>query len=130
MMTTIKKLFWKSEGQEEFYTPKDVEVGFKLVFGNLEIGTLRLKAGVWTFNYSEAFKAQEEIKPIPDFPNVDKVYSSEDLYPFFVQRIPGLGQPKVKETLRKERIDERNEAALLKKFGRLSIANPFELKAV
>lgn len=130
MIDKIKKLIWKTEGQEDLFTPKNSEEGFKLLLGDLEVGTLSLKNGIWTFKYSDEFKKQNKIKPIPDFPNIDKVYTSEDLYPFFIQRIPGLGQQKVKETLRKEKIDEHNEAALLKRFGRLTITNPFELKAV
>ena len=39
-------------------------------------------------------------------------------------------ESKVKEILEKEHIDEHNEALLLKRFGRFTISNPFELKAV
>jgi len=67
---------------------------------------------------------------LPDFPKVEKIYNSEELYPFFVQRIPGLGQTKVKEAIAEENIDEHNEAALLKRFGRFTITNPFELQAL
>jgi len=123
-------MLWKTEGQEELYTPKNMEIVFKLLFSGLEIGTLQLEEGVWKFQYSMDFKAQDHIKPLLNFPSVDKIYTSEELYPFFVERIPGLGQPKVQEIIGKEHIDGHNEAALLKRFGRLTIANPFELKAV
>jgi HipA-like protein len=130
MLDTIKKMLWKPEGQEKLRTPPNTEIVFKLFFNELEIGTLHLKAGIWTFTYSDNFKAQDYIKPLLNFPQVDKVYTSEELYPFFVERIPGLGQTKVQEIIRKEKIDEHNEAVLLKRFGRLTIANPFELRAV
>lgn len=130
MLNTIKKMFWKTEEQAALYTPQDTEVVFKLLLNELEVGTLHLKEGVWTFVYSPDFKAQDKVKPLPDFPKVGKSYTSGELYPFFVERIPGLSQPKVQAAIRKEHIDERNEAALLKRFGRLTIANPFELKAV
>lgn len=55
--------------------------------------------------------------------------SSLKLYPFFIQRIPILSQPKVKEAIEKEKIDQTNIVELLKKFGRLSINNPFRLEA-
>ena len=42
-------------------------------------------------------------------------------------RIPGLKQPAIKEILEKESIDKENEAALLVRFGRKTIANPYEL---
>lgn len=130
MKKFLKKWLWKTEGQEEIYTPKDVYVDFKLTFRSLEVGTLSLKDGNWIFQYADEFKNQDHIKPLPDFPNVNKIYTSNELYPFFIQRIPGLGQPKVKETLKEEHIDKHNEVALLKRFGRFTIANPFELQVV
>lgn len=130
MINSIKKLLWKVEGHENIYTPKDIDISFKLTIRKLEVGTLSLKNGIWTFKYAEVFKTQDQIKPLPDFPKVEKIYRSEELYPFFVQRIPGLGQTKVKETIAEEKIDEHNEAALLKRFGRFTITNPFELKAL
>ncbi len=49
------------------------------------------------------------------------------LWPFFVIRIPGLGQPAVQRVIREENIDPSNEAQLLKRFGKTTIANPFTL---
>ena len=34
-----------------------------------------------------------------------QAYTSEELYPFFIQRIPSLSQPKVNEAVEKEKID-------------------------
>ena len=131
MLATIVKSIgklWKSDGHEEMSTPRNTEAEFALVFENLPVGTLSLKGGKWTFRYTEPFKQQDKIKPLPDFPDVNKVYTSEELYPFFIQRIPSLSQPKVKEVIEKEKIDEANIVELLKKFGRLSINNPFKLE--
>jgi HipA-like protein len=126
LFETIDKL-WKSEGQESFFTPKNFEAVFELWYKELMIGILSLKDEIWSFQYSEAFKQQDRIKPLPDFPDVNKVYQSKELYPFFIQRIPSLNQPKVKETIKKEKIDEANIVELLKRFGQLSINNPFKL---
>jgi len=123
----VKKL-WKSEGQEEIYTPKDVEVDFGLKYRDLGVGILSLRNGEWTFRYSETFKNQSLIKPLTDFPDVEKTYTSVELYPFFIERIPGLGQPKVRKILEEERIDKNNEVELLKRFGKHTITNPFELQ--
>ena len=123
MIKRILKLFKSEDGHEDFYTPKDVESVFSLTYRSLEIGTLSLKKAEWTFQYSETFKQQERIKPLLDFPNVNKSYTSEELYPFFTQRIPGVGQ-NVRKT------DNLNEVDLLKKFGKQTISNPFVLQAV
>lgn len=125
----IKNL-WRADGREDLITPKNVEAFFRLVFEDLEIGTLRLKEGLWCFTYSEAFKNQDRVKALVDFPDPGKTYYSEELPPFFAHRIPGLGQPKVQKILEKENIDAHNEADLLKRFGKLSISNPFQLLSV
>ena len=130
MIKNIWKRLWKSEGQEELFTPRDIETSFVLTWRRLEIGVLSLKEGKWTFRYSEDFKAQETVKPLTDFPDVNKVYSSEELYPFFLSRIPGSGQTKFQEIVKKEKIDPKNEAELLKRFGRQTIANSFILTSV
>jgi HipA-like protein len=130
MLTTISiKLgkLWNSDGKEELGTPKNVEMVFILKYHNLVIGYLKLKNGIWSYEYSEDFKNQTEIAVLPDFPDKNKIYSSEFLYPFFIQRIPSPSQPKVKETLEREKIKPDNIAELLKRFGRFSISNPFHL---
>lgn len=122
MINRILKFFKSEDGHEESFTPTDVEVTFRLTHRSLEVGTLSLKTGEWTFQYSETFKQQGKIKPLLDFPNVNKVYISEELYPFFTQRIPGAGQ-----NVRKS--ENLNEVDLLKKFGKQTISNPFVLQS-
>lgn len=131
MLSTIVKSFgklWKSKGQEDVVTPKDQEATFYLWYKDLQIGILALHDGTWSFKYSEVFKNQDEIKPLPDFPDVNKVYENKELYPFFIQRIPSLSQPKVMATIEKEKIDRTNVVELLKRFGQVSINNPFRLR--
>ncbi|MBC9890509.1 MAG: hypothetical protein F7B06_11875, partial [Opitutae bacterium] len=60
-------------------------------------------------------------------PHLDKLYESDALWPFFLIRIPGLGQPAIKRMISEENIDPSNEAQLLKRFGKTTIANPFTL---
>ncbi len=130
MLKELIKKLWKSEGQETMFTPKDVEATFQLTYRKLEIGTLSLKAGKWTFRYAEVFKAQDKIKPLTDFPDLNKVYTSEELYPFFLSRIPGAGQPRFQEIVKREHINPNNEAELLKRFGQQTISNSFVLQNV
>ena len=123
MIKRILNFFKSEDGHEDFFTPTDVEIVFSLTYRSLEIGTLSLKKREWTFQYSEAFKQQDKIKPLLDFPNVNKVYTSEELYPFFTQRIPGVGQNARKS-------ENLSEVDLLKKFGKQTISNPFVLQAI
>jgi hypothetical protein len=128
----IKKLFdWFSKGEEEvtLHLPKNDKTIFTLKVDNVEVGKLRCDEGIWEFVYSDEFKSEygEEYKRIAGFPDLDKVYKKETLWPFFLVRIPGLKQPAIKEIIEKENIDTQNEAVLLKRFGKHSISNPYEL---
>ena len=108
--------------------PKEEQAKFILTVDNIEVGVLHSQDGEWVFKYTEEFKKHtDEYKLIVGFPDVNKEYRSDTLWPFFRIRIPGLKQPAVKEILEKERIDKENEAALLVRFGRKTIANPYEL---
>lgn len=63
-----------------------------------------------------------------DFPDLDKHYRSEDLWPFFAVRIPSLEQPAVQRAVQDMKLDAHNEVDLLRAFGKKTIANPFVLE--
>ncbi|MEL6636047.1 MAG: HipA N-terminal domain-containing protein [Bacteroidota bacterium] len=128
MINQIKK--WMSGGQEDFVTPKDTTVVFNLQYRHLLVGILKIEDGIWSFQYSDDFKKQSKLKPLPDFPNVDKVYESEELYPFFLHRIPSTKQPKVQKEIAAHNIEATNTADLLRLFGTESISNPFRLQVM
>jgi HipA-like protein len=100
---------------------------FIIKYKDLKIGYLELKNQAWHFKYTDDFKNQEAIAPLPDFPDIHKSYESDELWPFFLIRIPSLKQPKVQKIIRKENIDQFNQVELLKRFGQKTISNPFDL---
>ncbi|MEM1000231.1 MAG: hypothetical protein AAGN35_24470 [Bacteroidota bacterium] len=111
--------------------PESEEATFKLTIDNIEIAVLSCKDGVWKFQYTEEFKTfSDRYNHITGFSDLDKVYESELLWPFFQVRIPGLNQPVVRETLEKENIEKTNELALLKRFGAVCATNPYRLLEV
>lgn len=124
---SISRFFGLQDGVE---TPQEEKAIFLLRFNELEIGFLILNEGSWSFLYSDDFKQQNDIKPIVEFSDVDKVYTSSALWPFFTLRIPSLSQPSVRKILQEEDIDQSNEVSLLKRFGKQTIANPYYLKDV
>lgn len=132
MFSKFRKYF--SKGEEEDYSaelPKNQRITFKLKVDDLTLGVLTCENGEWKFAYTEEFKQdQQEYKRIVGFPHLDKVYRSDTLWPFFRIRIPGLKQPAIQEIIQEEKIDQANEAELLKRFGRRSISNPYELAVV
>lgn len=100
---------------------------FRLSLGNLPVGHLSHREGEWIFRYSEAFRQQDRIVPIMGFPDVDREYRCKDLWPFFILRVPSKSQIAVQEYMKEMAPQEVDEASLLRKFGRRSVANPFEL---
>lgn len=125
----FKYLNQHSEGHEDLKTPTGIHAKFILKYEDIKIGYLELNDGIWKFSYSEAFKEQDDLRPIVQFPDKHKVYENEELWPFFTIRIPGLNQPSIEKILESENIDRSNEVELLKRFGQKTISNPYELVA-
>ena len=121
---------FKAEGYEEIETPQGIEVAFTLRYRELIVGTLRLKDGIWEFRYSAEFKKQTLLQPLIAFPDTEKVYVSDTLWPFFMSRLPSVSQPDIRETLRQEGLDERSAVDLLRRFGESTISNPFVLEEI
>ena len=127
MLNWLSKLFKSEEQTGELNTPIDAKATFLLTYKELEIGYLRHSEGKWIFEYSDEFKNQNQIAVLIDFPDKSHHYESPYLWPFFSHRIPGLGQPQVQEIIKEEKLNPENEIDLLKRFGKKSITNPFEL---
>lgn len=129
----IRKIFnWFSKSDDDFEMqvtlPKDEEAKFILMVDDIRIGTLYCDKGEWFYKYTDEFKDHsEEYNRIVGFSDLNKTYKSESLWPFFQIRIPGLKQPAIQEILAKEKIDQSNEVALLKRFGQKTITNPYKL---
>lgn len=126
---------WLSKSQDEskldFHLPKDVNATFELRIDEVVVGTLHCEGGEWQFKYTDEFKQlRNKYNHIAGFSNLDKIYRNDTLWPFFQTRIPGLKQPVVREILIKEKINETNELELLKRFGKKTISNPYELDLV
>lgn len=107
--------------------PPGVRAEFRLTYDGLLVGTLSVQDGLWRFKYSDEFR-KSDLRPIVEFPDVDKVYERPDLWQFFAMRIPSPEQPEVEEIIKQERIAEDDAVSLLKRFGRRTIANPFQLE--
>lgn len=129
----IKKLMMKAKEwlgfAENIKAPAGVSAKFLLTYNGLLVGTLSVENGIWKFEYSDAFRKENELRPIVEFPDVNKVYQNEDLWQFFASRIPSPEQAEVEEILRAEHIAEDDAVGLLKRFGKRTIANPFQLEA-
>ena len=120
----LARLFW-SESQKEMVLTPDNDATFHVNLGRLFVGTLLYSEGIWYFNYSEEFKMQNQILPLANFPSKEKEYSAKELWPFFASRIPSNAQLQLDKDTPQEDI-----VTLLRRFGRRTVANPYELLAV
>lgn len=117
----------RPEGLERLRTHAGDHATFALLYEALEVGVLELRDGKWSFRYSTAFLAQDDVQPLTAFADKEKVYEAEELWPFFIARIPSVTQPQVLETIEREKIDAHDPVQLLRRFGTRTIANPFVL---
>lgn len=127
MIAKIKNLFQSKAKAPISLEHKETSHLFVLKYHQLEMGNLKYLNSQWIYEYSELFKAQQEITPLIDFPDLNKTYKSEILWPFFLNRIPSPKQPKIQEYISKHPLESKNTAKLLAVFGEYSVNNPFRL---
>ena len=118
------RLFW-SESQNDVVLAADNDATFNINLGKLLVGTLLYSDGMWHFSYSDEFKIQNRVLPLANFPSKDKEYSARELWPFFASRIPSNAQLQIEKDKPQENI-----VTLLQRFGRRTVANPYELYPV
>lgn len=130
-MRTLVKI-WHRLGAEKASRPRCAAAHshrcFELWYDDLKVGRLEEDADGWHFAYTEDFREQDSVRTLADFPKKSKSYRFNELWPFFASRIPSLEQPKVQRQLREEKIDATDIGALLQRYGKRSIANPFVLR--
>jgi HipA-like protein len=90
----------------------------------ITVGHLTYDDGVWSFFYDDAFKQHKDLRPLDGFPDIDRVYRSQLLFPFFAVRIPDRGRADVEARLAKEAIAEPDAVDLLRIFGRRIVSSP------
>ncbi len=102
---------------------------FRICLKSLHVGTLSYTSnGIWIFQYTEAFKSQEQYSPIFGFFDLDETYQSRVLWTFFDQRIPSAVQTRVQSWMEENPQKKDDKVALLSKFGKRTITNPYILE--
>jgi len=121
---------WKVDGMDYNDNPRNTHATFHVVFEKQVIAVLSYNGNVWEFKYTDEFIQNPLTKPIKDFPDINRTYTSEKLWPFFASRIPSINQPFHLKKLKKANIREDDPIGLLKLFGKVTISNPFKLHAI
>lgn len=125
MIDRLKK-YLKPRANRNLEIEDGRQASFILFLDSVEIGRLSYDDGLWEFAYSEEFKELSG-RPLADFPLIDKKYKSKVLWPFFSSRIPSMARHRVKKLVDKEGIEDNDLLALLTRFGKRTITNPYVL---
>ena len=128
MKEYFRNFFNKSDNKKKVSIEFDGVIKFTLKIEDLIIGNLELKEKHWVFYYSEDFKTQNVYRRLAGFSDLEKTYESQVLWPFFKIRIPGLKQPMIREIIESEKLNKDDEASLLRRFGRVTMSNPYVLE--
>ena len=94
----------------------------------ITVGHLEFDGSFWTYWYDDEYKHREDLRPIEGFGDVDKVYQSSELFPFFAVRIPDPDRDDVRRKLEAAHVRRPEITDLLRMFGRRVVSSPaFEL---
>lgn len=92
------------------------------------VGRLDFDGTFWTFEYDDDYKRRRDLRPVEGFGDLDRVYRSSVLFPFFAVRIPDVDRGDVRRLLNEQRILDPDPSDLLRLFGRKVVSSPaFEL---
>jgi hypothetical protein len=95
---------------------------------HVTVGQLEFLGGTWTFRYDDEYKKRRDLRPIEGFGDLEKVYSSSVLFPFFAVRIPDADRDDVRRKLDEEHVRDPEPTDMLRIFGRSVVSSPaFEL---
>ena len=94
------------------------------------VGTLRRERSEVVFRYAPEFRRRGELPAIADFPEKDREYRSQTLWPFFEQRLPPIKRADVVRKLKSKSLSaQADRFVLLAELGRTTLTSPYELEA-
>lgn len=88
------------------------------------IGRLSWEQGEYVFRYEPSYGGT----PISAFPNIEQVYRSKNLWPFFATRIPPLDREDMRKEINERKLGEDQTIEILGSVAKISAANPYEFK--
>jgi HipA-like protein len=124
LLETLKGMRSKSSGK-----PACFELRYAPPTGTqVAVGYLEYDGRMWGFRYADEYKRRTDLRPIEGFDDLEKVYRSSVLFPFFAVRIPDTDRKDVRMKLAQHRLKHADPTDLLRIFGRQVVSSPaFEL---
>jgi len=101
-------------------------VTLEILYNGEVVAELERANGKFVFGYCEKFKTLG-LSPLPGLPFAGAVVSPE-LPAFFRERIPDSRRPEIRQHIRVNNIDEKDDMEMLAQFSKKSITDSYELR--
>jgi HipA-like protein len=92
------------------------------------IGFLEESQGRFLFRYADEYRKSADAVPISAFPELDRVYESKDLWPFFAVRFPPEDRPDVRELIDRKKLSTESTLRRLVELSPRTISNPYRFE--
>lgn len=138
-MTNLITRLWESAGfHSRHSTTADSDQFVLTIVVNgeeLNIADITVNNGEWSFEYTQEFRDQDLIMPLPGFEDVSKKYVSPLPWPFLLSRVPSLRRSDVRQVLARSgkftpnaNPDDISFPELLRAFGEAAATNSYLLR--
>ena len=94
--------------------------------GRLAVGFLSCDSGEFVFRYTEEFRRQSDIPAVSAFPDKNREYRSQTLWPVFQVRIPPTDRPDIERLVEEKNLDTNDPLRLLSELGKRAFSTPYE----
>jgi hypothetical protein len=95
--------------------------------GDTPVAELSRQQGRYLFRYLEAFK-NRGLTPLPGLPDLDEVYESKELFPYFEERIPDTRERPIRDWITRQGLPVDDKLTLLAVLGRKVITDSYEIR--
>jgi len=95
--------------------------------GETPVAELSRQQGRYLFRYLETFK-RKGLTPFPGLPDIDEVYESAELFPYFEERIPDTTVPAIRNWISRKGLAIDDKLTLLTELGRTVATDSYEIR--
>lgn len=94
----------------------------------ITIGFLEETPDSFVFRYAEEYRRRPGAVPISAFPDLQRIYESKDLWPFFAVRFPPSGRPDVRQLIESKNLSTESTLRRLVELSPRTISNPYRFE--
>lgn len=99
----------------------------QIMYGETAVAELSRQQGRYLFRYLEAFK-ERGLTPLAGLPDLDEIYESAELFPYFEERIPDTRLLAVRQWIERQGLPVDDKLTLLAVLGRKVVTDCYEIR--